>query len=111
MFLDELLVKSLKDESLAKIPVVGISRDSETAKSGNAYFCLTHDRQKAEERTLQALSNGACAVIGEYAFPFANCIAVKDVRDVFARSCANFYGRACDDLKIIGVTGTNGKTA
>ena len=88
----------------------GISRDSTKIKQGDIYFCLSNDEAKAEKRCRQAIDNGARVVVSDFSFAFPENLEVKDCRDMFARACANFYKRACDDLKIVGITGTNGKT-
>lgn len=92
------------------LEISNISRDSKTVQSGDAYFCLTKDENKALERCSEALENGAEVVFSSVNLPYSNAICVKDCRKVFAYACANFYDRACDDLKIVGITGTNGKT-
>ena len=100
MNLKELLPEFEEDFLFKKI-----SHDSETVESGDIYFCLTQDEEKARSRCKTAKSKGAF-VVSEFDFG----IKVSDVRDVFARACKRFYDNACDDLKIVGITGTNGKT-
>ena len=58
-----------------------------------------------------ALENGACAVICERA-PETDCayVLVGSTRLALAQLGANWFGHPADDMKIIGVTGTNGKT-
>ena len=87
-----------------------LSRDSTVDNTGCAYFCLTHDYEKVYQRCEEALKNGAKVVISDFALPFDRTIKVYDCRNLFANACANFYHRACDKLKIVGITGTNGKT-
>lgn len=82
-----------------------ICRDSKTAKAGDVYFCLTKNQEKALGRCQEAKNNGAI-VVSELDFD----IKVDDARDAFAWACKRFYDNACDDLKIVGITGTNGKT-
>ncbi len=82
-----------------------ISRDSASVQAGDVYFCLTKDKQKALKRCEEAKSKGAM-VVSELDFD----VKVKDVRDSFARACKKFYDNACDDLTLVGITGTNGKT-
>lgn len=83
-----------------------ITRDSKTAKKGDVYFCLSKDSTKAKERCEEAKQKGAI-VVSEFD---GSDVKVEDVRDSFARACKVFYDNACDDLKIVGITGTNGKT-
>ncbi len=90
----------------AKNKGCSISKDCEAVKAGDLFFCLTQDIDKAEKRCKIAHKNGA-TVIGEFAF----CdFKVKDARREFAQTCKTYYENASDDLKIIGITGTNGKT-
>lgn len=105
------IFKTFKNEiNFDNLNIEHISRDSKKISSQDAYFCLTHDYEKAYERCQEALKNGASVVVSDFTLPFERMIQVNDTRDAFANSCANFYGRVCDDLKIVGITGTNGKT-
>ena len=114
MLLKEILDKSLQFNKNSiefdDLKINEISRDSTVDNTGKAYFCLTHDLEKAKLRCEQALKNGALVVFSDFNLPFEKCVKVEDCRDLFANSCANFYHRACDKLKIVGITGTNGKT-
>ena len=39
-----------------------------------------------------------------------NQVVVENTRAVYSEICANFFGNPAEKLKLIGVTGTNGKT-
>ena len=84
-----------------------LARNTAEIDDGSIFFCLTSDFQKAKERCDEAYSKGAMLAISNFS---GVGLQVEDVRELFAKSCANFYERACDDLTIVGVTGTNGKT-
>lgn len=58
----------------------------------------------------KALADGAAAVIVERDLGLDNQIIVENTRDAYSRICAAFYGNPAEKLKLIGVTGTNGKT-
>ncbi len=86
-----------------------LTKDANKTTEKTIFFCLTNDRQKAQERCKEALDRGAILVLSE--FDLGNAVVkVEDVRTLFAGACSNFYEKACDDLKIVGVSGTNGKT-
>ncbi len=95
-------------DEFQNLEIKGVSRDSRTVKPGDAYFCLTEDEDKAKQRCDEAKKKGALVIFSN--FDQDGVICVNDTRKLFADACANFYNRACDKLKIIGVTGTNGKT-
>ena len=87
--------------------VIGnISRDSRTVAAGDVYFCLAKNQANAEQYCIEAKAKGAI-VVSELDFDGK----VNDVRDAFANACKKFYDNACDSLKIVGITGTNGKTS
>ncbi len=98
------------DYDFDEIEIKRISRDSKAVKKDDVFFSLSHDREKSLFRCREALQNGAKVVVSNFNFELENHLCVSDVRDVFAHACATFYNRACDDLIIVGITGTNGKT-
>ncbi len=108
MLLKNLLRTNLTDDKLGNLDVRGITHDSNAVKAGDAYFCLTDDACKAAERCKEALKNGASVAISGQKVD--NALKVRNVRDVFAKACKTFYGAACEQMTMIGVTGTNGKT-
>ena len=58
-----------------------------------------------------AVKNGAKVIITDCAeTECENRVLVSDARSALALSAKNFYGDPTKDMKIIGITGTNGKT-
>ena len=86
------------------------SQNSKRAGAGDVFFCLTDDRQKAQERVREALENGVEYAVSNFDFG-EKSIKVDDTRENFALYCKNFYKSACDDMKMIAISGTNGKTS
>lgn len=99
-----------KINSLEDIKVSKLSHSYENC--GDVYFCFSKDFQTAHDRCQKAIDNGSKIVVSNFEMPFDEdkYIVSKDCRSVFAKCCANFYHHACDKMKIIGITGTNGKT-
>lgn len=59
----------------------------------------------------EAIAKGACAVVTErHLNSDATIIVAKDTRAALARISSRFFGEPSGKLKLIGVTGTNGKT-
>ncbi|MBP3431580.1 MAG: UDP-N-acetylmuramoyl-L-alanyl-D-glutamate--2,6-diaminopimelate ligase [Clostridia bacterium] len=114
MLLKELLGKDFvnfrKNDYFENLQFRKVCCDVEKVQNGDLYFCLTHNDEKALTRCEKALEKGAAAVVSDLSLPIWKAVQVADVRGTFARACANFYQHACDDLKIVGITGTNGKT-
>ncbi len=101
------IVKGVK--KYGNVEISNIARTNEEVQKGTAYFCLTQDKEKAEERCKKAIEDGAAVCFSYFDFG-ERVLKGNHTRSIFAHACANFYGRACDELKIIGITGTNGKT-
>ncbi len=58
----------------------------------------------------EAIENGAVFIISDEKL-CENCIVVSDTRKAYAKLCRAFFGFADKKLKLIAVTGTNGKTS
>ena len=105
-----LLSKLIKvSQERQDVDVKFITKDCDKAKGG-AYFCLADDLDVATRRSQEAFDNDAKVIVSRFDLPFDNCVTVDDVRGSFARACKQFYGGACDRMKMVGITGTNGKT-
>ncbi len=86
-----------------------LTKDVDKVEKDTIFFCLTSDLQKASDRCKKAKKKGALLVLSGIEVG-DDVVVCQDVRDLFAKAAANFYERACDDLKIVGISGTNGKT-
>ena len=64
------------------------------------------------EYVIDAITNGANLIISEkeYDIDHAGVIIVKDVRQAMVISAEAFFGKAYENIKMIGLTGTKGKT-
>jgi UDP-N-acetylmuramoyl-L-alanyl-D-glutamate--2,6-diaminopimelate ligase len=91
----------------------GLTYDSRKAKPGYLFVAIKGFRQDGHDYIQQALENGAVAVIAEKKIllpPNAAWAVVSDSRQSLALLGARFYGHPSNYMKMIGVTGTNGKT-
>ena len=91
--------------------------DSRRAAPGALFFALHGARLEGLNFVADALRRGAVAVASASARPaeFPETAAWVELtpgseRRALARVAANFYGHPADRLRLIGVTGTNGKT-
>ena len=93
--------------------VTGIAYDSRRVTPGMMFVAVPGQRTDGHEYINTALERGATAIICERngILPQrATKIKVADVREALARVATAFYGNPGLKLKVIGVTGTNGKT-
>jgi UDP-N-acetylmuramoyl-L-alanyl-D-glutamate--2,6-diaminopimelate ligase len=91
--------------------ITGISNDSRTIEPGQIFICLRGHTSDSHDFAPQAAAKGAAALIVErkLALPLLQLI-VRDARLAMAIVAGHYYGYPSHSLKLIGVTGTNGKT-
>lgn len=75
------------------------------------FICINGNRCDGHTMARKAVEKGAVAVLTEQDLKLENQITVKDTRKAYSVIAANFYGNPSKQLKLIGVTGTNGKTS
>ena len=96
------------------IEVTGVVHDSRKAIPGSLFVAVRGFHSDGHQFILQALRQGACAVVVEDAAEAgteaAPIIRVADTRKALAGLAAAFYGRPSRQLKLVGITGTKGKT-
>jgi UDP-N-acetylmuramoyl-L-alanyl-D-glutamate--2,6-diaminopimelate ligase len=92
-----------------------IAYDSRKAKPGTLFVAIRGEKTDGNLFVSDAVARGAIAVVSEQ--PRAETvpagiawIQVPNARRALALTAANYFGRPADVLKLIGVTGTNGKT-
>ncbi len=92
----------------------GIAYDSRVVEAGDLFVAVRGMREDGRRYIRAALERGASAVLAED-IPGdietqAALVAVADSRKALAVVSAGFYGCPSTGMKLIGVTGTNGKT-
>jgi len=97
----------------SEIDITGINYDSRQVEKCNLFICIEGYAADGHKYIDNAVENGAAAVIimkDLEKLPDCTVIKVKDTRKAMALAAANYYGHPADKMKIIGITGTNGKT-
>lgn len=96
------------------VEVSGVSIHSQTLKPGDIFVCIPGVNGLQEDRHLfidKAVEAGAAAVILERDVKVSvPTVKVSDARYALAVLANHFYGYPSTELKLIGITGTNGKT-
>jgi len=91
----------------------GITYDSRRVRPGFLFVSIKGFKSDGHDYVAQAVKNGAAAVIVEREVELPPGMAwalVQDTRHALALLSARFFGYPSTRLKMIGVTGTNGKT-
>ncbi len=95
-----------------QVPITDVTDDSRRVKPGALFVAVQGERADGHAYIGSAIRSGASAVVVQSAV--AGCtipmVRVKDSRLVLGLLGSRFYGNPSSQLRMIGVTGTNGKT-
>ncbi len=106
-------VKTLHVEGALDREVTGITYDSRRVTPGMLFVAVPGQHVDGHDYVLNAVDRGAVAVICQrngFIQQRATKIMVADAREALAQVAAAFYQYPAGKLKMIGITGTNGKT-
>ena len=116
------LVQGLTTESVGPIAIAGIACHSKQVRPGDLFVAVEGAATDGHAFIEEAVGRGAAAVIaqrlpGGQRFGAAAgssqrcpCLIISDTRAALVTMATRFYGHPSRKLKLLGVTGTNGKT-
>jgi UDP-N-acetylmuramoyl-L-alanyl-D-glutamate--2,6-diaminopimelate ligase len=94
-----------------QVQISGLAYDSRAVRPGQLFFCVPGFRSDGHEFAAQAVANGAAALVVERSLGLgAPEVLVADARAAMGPLAARFFGDPTARLRVIGITGTNGKT-
>ncbi len=104
--------KLFKDYKGQNFDIKGLSTNSKDVKEGDLFICIKGAKIDRHDYINQAIENGAIALVTskdvDVDIPY---IKVNDVNAIYEDLYRNFYDNPQDKLKLIGITGTDGKTS
>lgn len=96
------------------ISIEGLNYNSRAIKNGDAFFCIKGLKSDGHTYAKSAVENGAKVIVCEENISIKDnditIIKVNDSRKALAMASSNYYDNPSRKMKIIGITGTNGKT-
>ncbi len=121
MKLKEILtgLEGLKVRGDLEIDITGIDKDSRNIKENSLFIAIKGFSEDGHEYIEKAIEQGATAVMLEEGASLETVkklpkeitvIVAKDTRYALAICSCNFYGNPSRKFKLIGITGTKGKT-
>ena len=97
--------------TIGEVRLSGVSHDSRTVRRGDLFACISGDQHDGHLYATEALKAGASALLVERELDDAvPQIVVPNVRKSLGPIAASIYGEPSQQLKVVGVTGTAGKT-
>ena len=120
MELKKILVglKGVKAKGNVDLEIKGIEKNSKEVKEGYMFVAIKGFSTDGHQFVESAIENGAKCVMVQEGCDLKSLnipdditiLMVKDTREALAICSSNFYGNPSSKLKLIGVTGTKGKT-
>ena len=93
------------------IEITGITCNSKQVKKGYAFVCLKGAASDGHKFASDAVKAGATVIFAEHDTGEKNQIIVKDTHECYFKLSSKWFDEPSKKLKLIGVTGTNGKTS
>lgn len=90
--------------------VTSVTDRIENVHSGSVFVCIHGRNYDGHLFAGEAQQKGAAAIICERPVAEERCIVLRNTRVAYSFLCSAFFDHPEDKLKIIGITGTNGKT-
>lgn len=97
---------------LGDVAVSGVAYRSDRVRAGDAFFCIPGFAADGHDYAADAVTHGAVALVVERPLPDITVpqFVVHDTRVALALAAARFADEPSTALKLVGITGTNGKT-
>ncbi|HYM80157.1 MAG TPA: UDP-N-acetylmuramoyl-L-alanyl-D-glutamate--2,6-diaminopimelate ligase [Candidatus Limnocylindria bacterium] len=93
------------------VEIAGVAYDSRRVRRGDVFFALAGSTEDGTAYARQAAAAGAVAVVASAAeVPSVTVVHVPEPRVALARAAARLHGEPSLALRVVAVTGTNGKT-
>ena len=113
----ELLLKNInivETKGTLDVSVSALSLSSKEVTEGTLFIAIVGNVADGHTYIADAISYGASVIVHEKELdeynPSVTYVRVLDTRDALGKIARNFYDNPSEKLKLIGVTGTNGKT-
>ena len=99
------------ETALPDTEITGVTDDTRKLRPGMVFVCIKGQKYDGHDAAKAMLEQGAAAVIAERELGLGDRqILVGDTRKAYGELCAAWYGHPERQMRMIGVTGTNGKT-
>ena len=98
------------------LQINGVKNDSRNVKVGDIFVCLRGKNSDGHKFADKAIENGAVAIISEEAIVLhskepVSLIVVPSTKKAYSLIAQKFYSNPAESLKLVGITGTTGKTS
>jgi UDP-N-acetylmuramoyl-L-alanyl-D-glutamate--2,6-diaminopimelate ligase len=94
------------------VEIASLAYDSRRVEAGSLFFCVPGEKVDGRDFAEAAVAAGASGLVVQRKIETLDIaqIVVRDARAAMAPVAARFWGDPTKELKVVGITGTNGKT-
>src|SRR5256885_1593567 len=104
-------LSELVPDAPADVEVTGLALDNRRVEPGTLFFCVPGFTRDGHHFAPDAVARGASALVVERPLGLGVPeVQVSSVREAMAPIAARFHGDPTARLRVVGITGTNGKT-
>lgn len=111
---DVKIIQVQEKENIIDVDIQSLCVDSRKVSEKSLFFCLTGGNTDGHTFAEEAVKKGAVALVVEKPLALKDSktlqIVVENSRSALSQIASAFYDHPSRDMKIIGITGTNGKT-
>ncbi len=108
------LIEKLEHKSYGfkDVEVTGLTCDSRSIEKGNLFAALKGEHADGREFAKEAVEKGASSVLAGARIKDLDVpqVIVDDMGEALAKTAVRFYRNPSKGMKLVGITGTNGKT-
>ena len=105
------LLQGVAETKLENLDITDITSDTRKELApGFAFVCIKGNTFDGHDSAKDMIARGAKVIITERDLGLENQVIVENTRAAYPVLCLNFFGSPQKKLRLIGVTGTNGKT-
>ncbi|MEG0894686.1 MAG: UDP-N-acetylmuramoyl-L-alanyl-D-glutamate--2,6-diaminopimelate ligase [Oscillospiraceae bacterium] len=91
--------------------ILDITNNSKCNLKNKLFFCIQGEKFDGHDYAQEAILKGALAVVSQKDLGIENQIIVQDTKKAYAVACSHYFNDAHKNVKLIAITGTNGKTS
>src|SRR4051812_46828105 len=104
-------LRELTGGGAPSVEITSLAYSSGDVREGSLFFCVRGFRADGHDFAPDAVARGAAALVCERPLGLGVPeVLVADVREAMGPIAARFYGDPTGELRVVGITGTNGKT-
>jgi UDP-N-acetylmuramoyl-L-alanyl-D-glutamate--2,6-diaminopimelate ligase len=93
------------------VEITGLAYSTADVAAGSLFFCVPGFRADGHDFAPDAIERGAAALVCERELGLGVPeFVVPSVREAMGPIASRFYGEPTGELRVVGITGTNGKT-